>query len=624
MSLKLSIALLIGGLLGSCTLQNEKSQSDASGIGALQHISRTFESIVGRTPSPDELNSFQGIPFDNVVTKILDSQAFLEEGYYHQHRDRLLIGEMTQTESRQENAYWDYCSMRLEMEDQGRKENGAGDYWNILRYKERWLHLDADSTIHRCLMEVPITSFLQQNDSLKGCNTVLTMYPALQDVFEKQIRPMAETAAGSLKLPQTENGRNFISAYLTMKYLPEGKVLRVVEEPVLREVQGDPSGRCRMARVAKKVSGTAKGRYYIKVEMPQEIAGIHANPYWLNSHYTSEKNRNLHRARLVYYSYFCSQISPDMAETGEQIQVSPDFEPFFDPEDIHVRKGGSCYECHKRIQPVANYFGTLNWGKSYDIVPELNYFEEKGFDRPGAYWIEDVASVDDPSVLEPRFFRYNTELRGMLGLADILSNHDGVQQCVIRSTWSNLFGRDYGIKDDEMVSAMAAFQNDGKASLTRLIKHLSLENTRGRAYFEQGPGKFEQLSQSPAEVIEVPQDFDLAATLSQYCMGCHAGFKPFMRDGALDLGNALVGEANTAEGRGELMQKILCRVVEGSMPPSYASNQLPTNVKSFLGQSLRQHRDSIAGDTIPESYRGQPCDSEVESPTNDLNNHGGE
>ena len=99
----------------------------------------------------------------------------------------------------------------------------------------------------------------------------------------------------------------------------------------------------------------------VRAKISPKVVGLMADPFWLARHPTNTKNRGLHRARVVMFSYFCKEVSPAAAElAGGAAQVVPELAPYFPPGDIHQTASQACYNCHSTLMPLANFFTAMD------------------------------------------------------------------------------------------------------------------------------------------------------------------------------------------------------------------------------------------------------------------------
>lgn len=264
------------------------------------------------------------------------------------------------------------------------------------------------------------------------------------------------------------------------------------------------------------------GSIFIKAKMPESMQGLHANPFWLFSHHSSARNKNLRRARLLLYSWFCRYISPDTANPlGDGVtQAEKDaFKKYFDPDDEHASSDQNCFGCHKLVQPLANYFDQLSYGVSYANLDDLAVipFKEK-FLQPRSN-VKSAGYYDYDS----EEFSQHGKGQGMSALADLLQHHPDVHQCIVRSTWNGIFGHNNRLTSQQVNAAVATFKNNNY-SYRALLKHL-LTHEKASTYFLQGQEALDEL-------IAAEQEVDCAAVtvtdeiaqgiFNTNCHGCHA------------------------------------------------------------------------------------------------------
>ena len=269
---------------------------------------------------------------------------------------------------------------------------------------------------------------------------------------------------------------------------------------------------------------------FLKTRLPANMQGIHANPFWLSQHRSTVSNMNLHRARLLLYSWFCEYISPDAASLGGGTVDSDDperikLQSYFSESDIHTFGDRNCFDCHKRTQPLANYFGQLSFGAPYhDAIEFLRYpyhqrllEKNNSFDRPAGYY--DIFAKD---------FFATGQGRGMEALAELLQEHPSVRQCIVESTWNSIFGSHNQLSSTEIDDAIVKFA-ENNFSYKKLLKHLLLSK-KARTYFLEGQEALKKIVASEQTDCEeakrdkndnlhgkTPQDI-----FSKTCNACHA------------------------------------------------------------------------------------------------------
>ena len=474
--------------------------------------------------------------YENAVDLILNSPQYLDEGFLHLHKRRLLLfyqGESTLMQ----NALTDYLSLQAEMRDVAAADN----YWQLFTYRDRYLPISGSSIrglpISSCLdreytddgnmktmlsdnescLQFLLASFLpdyQHRGTCYGaansqvdqprkfsqvyyercgdgsiedkdkdfCDAIHTSY---QELLGKNYPDIAHAtvdndicSASDDNNPDTllskakENFLELIYFYVSL-YLSEGaKDFVTASQPA-----GDRQS------LLSAVDGST---VFLKTTLPPAMQGIHANPFWLSQHRTTTSNMGLHRARLLLYSWFCEYISPDAASLGGGTVASNDPEKiklndYFAQGDIHTFSDRNCFDCHKRVQPLANYFGKLSLGVPYhDRIEFDRYFfpqrllaMQASFDRPAGYY--DIAKKE--------FFSKGKGY-GMSALAELLQEHPQVRQCVVESTWNSIFGGNNALNSSEVETAITKFV-ENNFSYKRLLKHLLLSK-KARAFFLEG------------------------------------------------------------------------------------------------------------------------------------------
>lgn len=357
----------------------------------------------------------------------------------------------------------------------------------------------------------------------------------------------------------------------------------------------------------------ADGTVFMKFRFPKEYMGVHGSPYWLSRHTSKQKNQHLHRARAIYFSYYCTEINPDAANfVGAPITEFPDtLKPYFDPNDSHVKGSANCFNCHTKVQPLANFFGMTSFGTQYDQNASFELFQDKrwpqflpengGHNRPGA-------------IYDGQTFFPATETKGLPGLAANLEKYPPVRQCIVDSAWASLVGRESPLFDEERNKAIAAFDNGGKPSLTKLMSHLLKENERGKTFMTKGEVEFAKIQpvtnfncpdMLPAEMEK--QALETMGKPGKKCKNCHEG--EFFNDGKFDM-NYYFGEGqveeDSPEARGNLWHKLYCQTKLEKMPKGGGSLDQMTRgpIWCYFGRT----RDRLADEgKIPPSYKNKAC-----------------
>ena len=253
------------------------------------------------------------------------------------------------------------------------------------------------------------------------------------------------------------------------------------------------------------------------------MQGVHASRYWLSRHITTRQNQNLHRAKIIWYSWFCQKISPDQA-TITQKKPSPEevasVAKYFDSSDEHTNSDRNCFDCHRIIQPVANYFGKLSLDGKTFLASKL-----AAFDRPGGYWQSDS---------EQEFGGYFSDLGkqpGMEGLAELLINLPRVHKCVVNSTWENFFGSKYAMTAADSETAIKAFKGSGFNYRT-LITHL-LTKEEAIQYFTEGHQVFYDMVEKKKMTCETARNtaqLSVQEIITSSCVSCHEDGKDYFFD----------------------------------------------------------------------------------------------
>ena len=382
-----------------------------------------FRLLIGRLPQQAERrqllseaqDSSQINFYHQLLNSILHSDAYHQEGFWHLHRDRLLLASHGSPNFIQLSQQ-DYDALRFELQD----VSYANNYWQILKYRQRWLNVN-HLELNDCAYYMYRTAYAQPSDDAanneeawwrKSCRIFLqaSFDPAIahpsyndyggrrrfvsiyQPICCPQIRRYRDICQGvenAYRQVLAENycdvvGRQVspididnsvawsdekmhaaISAYVALRLSEEQMFFVAASVPKLE------------LHTPFEINDY-NPNYYLKVEVPPLLQGIHASPFWLSQHPSSEKNRDLHRARLIYHSWFCESISPDNAtQTNPNPAVPEKFLPYFSNNDQHTKDFGSCFNCHKMVQPLANYFRFAErWyglPKSFKLLTNYNY-----------------------------------------------------------------------------------------------------------------------------------------------------------------------------------------------------------------------------------------------------------
>jgi hypothetical protein len=290
--------------------------------------------------------------------------------------------------------------------------------------------------------------------------------------------------------------------------------------------------------------------------------GLMGSPYWLASVPTSGKNHNLHRSKQIFEAWMCKDISPDTAnETNEPPRVPQELVDVFG-DDPHATKSRNCFDCHAGIQPVANFFDGLSYGRPYGrlpsnfkislIDPDLFYFSFNrygmrdlthpidrrtadpsaalGAEFPGeeTYFL----GADLPIAAKPGGFWQWTgpdkgqftpidgkpKVHGLAGLAAMLRTLPQVRTCLARRTWYLLAG------DVQSPSAedIAAFGRTlGDAGFSAAVRQILLSDKVKAAVVD---GVVTPRAASPIDALDCSSwnKAGADATLTGVCASCHS------------------------------------------------------------------------------------------------------
>ena len=492
--------------------------------------------------------------YPSAVNLILNSQQYLDEGFLHLHKRRLLLFHQGNTDFMR-NAEADYLSLQAEMHDVAVADN----YWQLFNYRQRYLSISSEPTLginisRACFdtesdpaslvaskecIDFLLASFLPDYhhdgicqeivvDGTLGvraykfssiysercgdgsiepqdtafCDTIDAGYQQLLGKNYADIAAEAEADASvcsdnsssngeppeesdSVTVPTQQSppkdpdplfakaGQNFtklIYFYVSL-HLSEGAATVVEAHP---PAAGD------YVYVPKNTNFI-----FLKAKLPADLQGIHANLFWLSQHRTTAANMNLHRARLLLYSWFCEYVSPDAASLSGDDNIDADEKQnllkYFAPGDIHTFSDKNCFDCHRRVQPLGNYFGKLSLGAAYHDEIEFaraNYhkrFLEKDnpFDRLAGYY----------NIFDKDFYGKGKG-KGVQALAELLSEHPTVQQCIVTSTWNNIFGSNNPLNSNDIDDAVEVFATK-EFSYKELLRHLLLSK-KAQTYFLEG------------------------------------------------------------------------------------------------------------------------------------------
>jgi hypothetical protein len=587
----LLLLILAAACAPSATSDPSEGIDRVSPVRRIQMATRVYRKLVGRDPTPAAIDGLKDKDLPGMVESVLSSPEYTRDGFFHFERDRLLL-HVEPDEAWQRDARVDHCALKMELEDVAREDRSGAGFFSVLKYRQRWVPVEG-----QCL-EASVTG----ETAPQQC----ALSPDIQSALAA-----LEPAERARPFLLTAPGRTYAEQLLAGKFRKgQGPVSFRVLEGVRALPQGVVASECTTADYATAPPGST---IFVKVEVPEELGGVHASPYWLSRHPTTEKNQSLHRARLVYFSYFCTEVNPDQAATtGGQPVIVPELVPYFSPTDDHAKSAAACYNCHTTVQPLANYFGELARGRRYGNdfgAPQGFFADGGGFRRPGGLW------------LGSSFFNHGAGEHGMAGLANLLSNSASANDCIVRSTWASLVGPRYPLTDYEREQASRAFAKDGTPRLSSLLTHLMSSNKRGKAFFEGGEA---QLETTPPEQPEIDCNSDPAPrpelgnvvgdNLPANCSGCHRAGSVLLFDAQKNWKpeRAVPGKyPNLAAAH----HAAYCQVKTDKMPKNgWNPNIQPEAAKRkhLIGCWLAGKRNEIArasSDPAEQAFDGKSCDT---------------
>lgn len=627
-------AVLLALPLLSCkTRQNGSSEVAESSAGQFKSQIALFRKIIGRAPSTDELKAMKGLTYEQQVEYVLNSQAFKNEGFFNLHNDRLLLNRQGD-DSWIQGSDFDFCSMRWEFQESAQQDLTGDGYWDLLRHRKRWHAITASSfNMQTCFDVTPQTivdaykvdntfANLTAEDPVKVCLTdLMDNLPrrgAFKEFFdasgvfsyEKFVAYLGTFQEFEMQssLPNTKMGNDYFQSAIQgidgekLIGVPGAKVLSSEGSPIpIRRIQ-DRSTCSFTDGVLDDSSRFEFNPFYVQMELPAKFEGIHSNPYYLNRHTTSENNGELHRGRMMLYSYFCTDISPDAANvTGGAAVKIKDHDEYFSPSDSHAQKAANCYNCHTKVQPMGNFFL-----QTVDGVPYNNnefFVSQVGIPsrplRKGGY--NDGVG----------FFPIQGESKGMDGLANLLSQHPTVKSCIVNSTWSQLVGRDYPLSLKEKQAAVAAFSKTPNR-YSDLVRHLMVNNERGHVYFERGESAIAKIKvEDQVDCAQVLEHIDEEAATQKVAgtctSSCHA--RPFSDKNGNISAELYFQEKNVSKVKAAaLWKKVYCQVKTGMMPPSSLDQEEKTRMSCIMERKVKGLMKSGA---LPEDPDAFQCETAV-------------
>lgn len=605
------LSLILGCQDRSSTTETKDSRADTPKVKQLTNL---FESIIGRQLSHKDTEINEITPLDLVdksyedqVDAILNSQQFIDDGFFYLHQQRMLLLKRLDASILEILSFKELDDLRLELRHLA--EN-SDDYWEILSYRYRYLNLDELGDALRSVAKECNTKC--RRDIKRGIERLITsedddnikLYPYHDRCCSESAETLAKTQQFCQKL-NTNTQKLFGKDFCILSSPPDNTVnsQRQNKKPNLQqpaEPKPDPDKDLQLAintylslflgvrtdewfdiDVGKITDGNLPIvefdlSRYLKVEkFPEDLQGIHASPFWLWAHRTSLENQHLRRARVIYHSWYCQNISPDQAEKTGAFPSKADTEAFskyFAKDDSHATGDNNCFGCHKIVQPLANYFGKLAGASvveadaQYGLGAKFLARPSEGFDRPGGYWQDGT---------------FYGDYRGLAGLAKSLPAIPKVSECLVNSAWNTMLGSDLPqLTPEEVSDAINKFKETDN-NYRELLKHLLLTD-KATTYFTKG--RRDMINTFAGESSCSPaSDYSkvVPAIIKESCAtsNCHNtnNIKVF----ADDTNSFLTTD---------LEKRAYQRVAEGTMPPPSAealkqSNK--TTLECYLRQQLK-------------------------------------
>ena len=590
---------------------SQKKESELSASMAANYKTQIalYNKILGVQPNFLDIKPMKDMTLEKQLDYLMKLDDYKSEAFFNLHIDRLLLHPESE-QSWFENSREDYCSLKWSFEEAAKEDLEGLGYWSLLQQNKLWL---------------PANELYSNRNFGFACDSWTL------DSFTKAIKESGVKYAGEMGAIEVGQCANYLSnrfsIYLPPEFYTDGKLdfIRLTNYmsglPSSERAQSINRSRTLASFVIKKdienKLGTRKGasievnrngkvvirkltdkntckytqeemnlldagdfskekRFY-QISLDKVYSGIHSHPYYLNRHNVDENNRHLHRARLIFFSYFCANISPDAANvtSGPPTKI-PELEEYFDPTDMHVNASANCYDCHTKIQPVANYFLFSADGRNYadERNDSISIGSNRATARKGGFF-------DGQSL-----YQAPGEPYGMSGLYNLLSSHPQVKSCIADYTWSHLVGPNYPLTEKERKDAVAAFSKK-PSRLSNLIKHLVLENERGRLYFKDGEttmAKVETHEKIDCEkVLSNNNAAKLDLAVKNNCAAsCHT--KPFS-DNQGKIKDEIYFpnlQERSKENKAKLFKAIHCQIKTGKMPPLGSGITLSKESKDLL------------------------------------------
>ena len=603
-----------------------------------------------------KLKELLSMMYEPVLDKVLTSSQYDEEGFFYLHQERFSL-DKDSTSIFDVVSDKDFVALQLEMVDLAQTDN----YWDILSYRDRWVALtdlaptgaeqQGNNSENEDDREEPI-SWCSCWSFLKGSPVVGV--ERCEESYGKELAdgedyaPPDETQEygvdwkmehRAMCISELKRFTNSLSEEAewtdaklieTLSLGANLSALRRFSPPLGIEIKLPVSIKTRKTYIPEGEEPIKADTDFIKVRINNEdIQGLHASPFWLARQHTSEGNQHLHRARAIYNSWFCEGISPDAATKSGSTPSDEEIARFvsdenttryFAADDEHTTGDINCFACHKRVQPIANYFGKMSLGYNADDLSafqwrlqERFFALDKAFDRPGGYYnaakgkFSEFGHSDDPNDLS---------MRGMAGLADLLSNLPKARRCIVESTWNRLFGVEWKLSDTEVNEAITEFEK-ANFNYKKLLRYL-LAKEKAKTYFVAGEKEFETMviAERSKEEIKCEEIEDNVgkwskSIINKSCTGdCHGTHNSF-----LDNEGSLRENLKSYN-----FEKILCHVVSGYMPQGegYLDNDtlLPEHQNS--GDRQKEILECFLNEKI---QRAETVSCAVDTPTGEVVDH---
>lgn len=626
-SAKFLLLLILACQARSPTAETKNAITDSK---EARQLSSLFFAIIGREPNPSDkkINNIASIElldrtYEEQVDALLNSQQFIDQGFFHFHEQRMLLLHRQDMATIDKIFPEDKHALQLELKELAKNSQ---DYWDILRYRHRYLALGSlggltdlvcDSSNGNCNINIGqvkqgiiniinnIKTDERDNRNYpyrdRCCTESQGHYTEKQP--EKQHEGFCKTAkllvhsvfgtkfcslssdASDASDDLPSNTQENLGNMETANNSKWGK-LHVAVNVYLSLYLGVRTDDWLSVHIDRQdVENLSDDQelpivefnrnHYLRVKFPEDLQGIHASPFWLWTYRTSVANQHLHRARVIYNSWFCQKISPDQAtEAGEK----PDekeieaFNDYFADNDQHAKGDNNCFSCHQEVQPLANYFGKLAGASSvendvlYGLGAKFLARPEDSFDRPAGYW---------------EGGKFHGEFRGLAGLAKSLPKIGKVSECLVNSAWNIMLGSDLPQLTTEEVSDAINKFKDTK-NYRQLLKHLLLTDKAKTYFTENRAAMVTKFSDESPCTEEVDYVSDVKPIIESYCTTCHNTEKEAPE--ILEENNTFLTDK---------LQTIYQRVfIQNNMPPTYAyRNVVPIELESSEKTSLKCYLD---------------------------------